>query len=136
MRSWSILRGGTRAGFLLLGAGLLSAACAPVQNAAEGTGRLVKEGYEQVAEATSDSSIDFAIKTALLDDDTIKSGDIHVNTKEGVVTLTGTQPSEAAARRAEQIAWSAKGVRQVHNQLTVQPPPGAPPPPPAGQTSK
>ncbi|MCC6552900.1 MAG: BON domain-containing protein, partial [Polyangiaceae bacterium] len=102
--------------------GSLSAGCGPVQNAAEGTGRLVKEGYEQVAEATSDGSIDFAIKTALIDDPTIRSRDIHVSTKDGVVTLTGSQPTEAAVHRAEQIAWSAQGVRQVRNQLVVGPP--------------
>jgi len=125
---------------LATGAG---AGCAPVQNAAEGTGRLVKEGYEQVAEATSDSAINFAVKAALIDDPTIRSGDIQVSTHQGVVTLFGAQPTEAGVHRAEQIAWSAKGVRQVRNLLTVgagagagqpgaappPPPPGAPPPP-------
>ena len=117
-----------------------AAGCTPVQNAAEGTRRLVKEGYEQVAEATNDSAINFAVKTALLDDPTIRSGDIRVSTQQSVVTLIGTQPTEAGVHRAEQIARSAKGVRQVKNLLTVSASAGAeagqpralPPPPPPG----
>jgi osmotically-inducible protein OsmY len=45
---------------------------------------------------------------------------IDVDTKDGVVTLTGPAPSESARDRATEIAKNVKGVSSVNNQLTVK----------------
>jgi len=50
---------------------------------------------------------------------------INVDTKEGVVTLSGMVNSDADKAKAEQLAKSVEGVKSVTNNLTVKPP--APP---------
>jgi len=52
-------------------------------------------------------------------DQTIKGRQIEVNTRGGVVTLTGTVTSAQEMQQAEQIARETDGVRRVVNQLTV-----------------
>jgi hyperosmotically inducible protein len=44
---------------------------------------------------------------------------IDVDTREGVVTLSGSVPSAAAKARASEIAQNVKNVRSVNNQLTL-----------------
>ncbi len=95
--------------------------CTPSRNAARGTGSLIKETVHQVDEAATDPSITFAIKSAMIEDDLVRARDINVDTADGVVTLNGTQPSEAARNRAEQLAWRADGVTRVVNKLTIKP---------------
>lgn len=46
---------------------------------------------------------------------------ISVSVKDGEVTLTGTVDSRQAKRVADQIADGVAGVKDVHNQLRVQP---------------
>jgi hypothetical protein len=41
--------------------------------------------------------------------------------KDGEVTLSGTVDGRQAKRRAEDIIENVSGVREVHNQLRVQP---------------
>ena len=52
-------------------------------------------------------------------DQTIKGRQIEVNTRGGVVTLTGSVTSALEKQQAEQIARETDGVRRVVNQLTV-----------------
>jgi len=102
-------------GLLALAAG----ACTPAENAAQGTKSLAQEA----GQATTDASITFAVKAKMIKDEQVKAGQINVDTVDGVVTLNGTQPSEAAKARAEEIARSgAAGVKKVVNNLTVVPP--------------
>jgi hyperosmotically inducible periplasmic protein len=44
---------------------------------------------------------------------------IDVDTRDGVVTLSGSVPSAAAKARASEIAQNVKNVRSVNNQLTL-----------------
>jgi osmotically-inducible protein OsmY len=110
-------------------------ACTPARNAASGTGKLARAAAEGVSEASTDPSITFAIKSAMIEDDVVRARDIDVDTDDGVVTLTGTQPSVEARDRAEKLAWTARGVVKVVNRLTVRPAmrpssePAYPPPP-------
>ncbi len=103
----------------LLVAAVISAGCAAAENAAEGTKSLATEAGQGV----TDGSITFAVKAALIEDDTVESRQVNVDTRDGVVTLRGTQPTEQAKARAERIAGKARGVRRVVNELTVGPPP-------------
>jgi hypothetical protein len=112
------------------------AGCAAAENTAAGARSVAKETFEGAAEVSTDASITFAINAALLDDDTIRSRDIRVSTRHGVVTLTGVQPTVEARGRADAIARRVRGVLAVDDRITVPgapplaPPPGAPAPPP------
>jgi osmotically-inducible protein OsmY len=69
----------------------------------------------------SDSWITTKIKAQYVGKDVLEGADISVDTENAVVTLTGTVPSEAAKKHAEQIALTTKGVVRVDNQLRVEP---------------
>jgi osmotically-inducible protein OsmY len=51
--------------------------------------------------------------------DDLRDSTIDVDVDNGVVTLTGTVPSNAQKARAEQIVTVVEGVRTVKNQLKV-----------------
>ena len=61
----------------------------------------------------TDTWITTKVKTELAVTEGVKSMDISVETKDGVVTLTGTQPSDTAVKKAESVAESVKGVASV-----------------------
>ena len=78
-----------------------------------------------------DATLTTNVKTQLAADATLAKSTINVETKDGVVTLTGTANSDADKSKAEQIAKAVNGVKSVVNNLTVKPPPmtNATPPP-------
>jgi hyperosmotically inducible protein len=75
--------------------------------------------------AASDAGITTAIKSDLAADDEVKAYQIDVDTKDKVVTLTGTVETARAKTRAVEIARLQKGVFQVIDNVTVAA--GAPP---------
>jgi hyperosmotically inducible protein len=68
----------------------------------------------------SDSAITTKVKAALLTKDDLKSLHIHVDTKNGVVTLTGTVPSSEQGEMAVDTAKSVEDVQDVKNSLQVK----------------
>jgi osmotically-inducible protein OsmY len=54
-------------------------------------------------------------------DDEVKGHDINVDTRDGVVTLRGHVATEAQHRQAVALARSTDGVRDVRDELRVQP---------------
>ena len=78
--------------------------------------------FVMAACSQSDPGITTAVKTKLAADDTVKAYKIDVDTKEGVVTLTGSVDKAEAKTRAVEVARSTKGVVSVTDQLTVAPP--------------
>ena len=67
----------------------------------------------------SDEAISRDIKAGLFSDTTLKSANIDVAVKDGVVTLSGGVSDEAARSAAERIAQGVKGVRQVNDQIVA-----------------
>jgi len=67
----------------------------------------------------TDSVTTTKLKSEYLTDDTLRKGDIAVTTNNGVVTLSGTVPSEDARKRAVDIARGQDGVMRVEDKLTV-----------------
>ena len=85
----------------------------------------------------SDDAIATDIKARMFSDPSLKSANVNVAVKDGVVTLTGQVPDDSTRATAEQLVNSVKGVTKVDDQV-VAPPPSAPPataeatpPPPA-----
>jgi len=62
------------------------------------------------------------VKVKFAADDLVKAHQINVDSeRDGVVTLRGTVQSEAAHRRAVEIAKATEGVRQVNDLIKVGP---------------
>ena len=61
----------------------------------------------------SDTWITTKVKAELATTEGIKSGDIDVTTKNGLVTLSGNVASKAQAQKAVAVAKAVKGVRNV-----------------------
>jgi len=107
----------------------LAAGCRTAKNTgtavgegAEAGAKKVGEGAEKVGDKVEDASITAAIKMKFANDDTVHASKIDVDTKDGMVTLTGTVSSQTEADRAVQLAQKLDGVKMVHNNLTIQPP--------------
>lgn len=89
------------------------------ENAASSAGHAISEAYHGTATAVKDSAITAKVKTALHNDKTTQSGDIHVTTVAGVVTLRGTVASSDIADHAQQLAEQTTGVKSVENKLKI-----------------
>jgi hyperosmotically inducible periplasmic protein len=75
---------------------------------------------KDVGDEVSDTWITGQIKTEIAFDKGLKGSDISVDTNQnGVVTLTGTVPSEMEHQRALRLARGVTGVREVKDALTV-----------------
>ena len=74
----------------------------------------------RVAESAGDAAITASISAGLLKDPDLSAIKIDVTTKDGVVSLRGPAPSSGAKERAETIAKSVTGVKEVRNNLDVK----------------
>jgi hyperosmotically inducible protein len=61
------------------------------------------------------------VHSEMVDEDVLSGSDIDVDVKNGVVTLQGTVPSEAARARALAVAKANDGVKNVVDQLKIAP---------------
>ncbi len=71
-------------------------------------------------EYVDDSVITTKVKALLAEDDFLKSFQIGVETYKGTVQLSGFVNSHQAVDKANQIAYSVKGVKSVKNDLIVK----------------
>jgi osmotically-inducible protein OsmY len=72
-------------------------------------------------DALHDASITMRIKTTYLFDGHLNPFRINVDTRDGVVTLHGTVPSDVHRDLAGEIARNADGVKDVDNRLRIAP---------------
>jgi hyperosmotically inducible protein len=68
-----------------------------------------------------DTVITSKVKTALMGDADVKSGQINVETKGGIVQLAGFVTGEGMRKRALEVAAKIEGVKKVENALYVKP---------------
>lgn len=73
--------------------------------------------YEDV----TDEEIEAAVKRGLFYDPRVLEATVFADSRNGVVTLSGTVDNLRARRAAEDVARSTVGVRDVDNQITVDP---------------
>ncbi|HEX5339971.1 MAG TPA: BON domain-containing protein [Gammaproteobacteria bacterium] len=76
---------------------------------------------QQAGNLLDDSYLTTAVKTKLLGDISLKSFNVHVTTRNRVVTLSGTLPSDALRDEAVRVAKSVDGVVNVVSELEVKP---------------
>lgn len=74
---------------------------------------------------SEDAWITEQVRASLVRDSQVEAGKIEVETREGVVFLSGLQRTFEQVRRALERAAAVRGVRQVVNQIRVleEPPP-------------
>jgi osmotically-inducible protein OsmY len=86
------------------------------RNAANETKSMGAAGVQKIDDAT----ITTKVNAALAADKDLSAVKIDVDTKDGVVTLTGPAPTPEAASKATKLARDVKGVTSVNNKLTVK----------------
>jgi osmotically-inducible protein OsmY len=72
------------------------------------------------AEEVDDMALAVNVKSALEADDSLRSFNIGIETRDGVVILSGWVSSQDAVVKAGQIARSVKGTQSVKNNLIVK----------------
>lgn len=75
---------------------------------------------EGTGEYIDDSVITTKVKAAVLNEPTLKSAEINVETFKGVVQLSGFVNSEADIAKAASIARGVKGVTSVKNDMRLK----------------
>lgn len=80
-----------------------------------------KDAASKTKDVTADASITAAVKTKLLGDTAVRGLKIDVDTKDNVVTLTGTVRSAAEKAEAIRLARTTTGVKSVVDKLVIQP---------------
>lgn len=78
------------------------------------------EGRQSPGEYLRDSGITTRVKTAFIRDSDIHAMDIHVETMNGTVRLTGQAASQREIDRAAEIAASVAGVESVRNEIQLR----------------
>lgn len=71
------------------------------------------------ASKQNDAQLATNIKAAMYSDPQTKDAGVEVDVKNGVATLTGTAPSDAAHLEAYKIATNTPGITKVNDQITV-----------------
>lgn len=94
---------------LAMTAFLALAACAAIQ------------GRETAGQYVDDATISTTIRANLVKDQALKAFDIHVETMQGMVQLSGFVATSEQKRQAENIARGVKGVRGVQDNIVVRP---------------
>jgi osmotically-inducible protein OsmY len=72
-----------------------------------------------MGEKVDDAKITATVKAKLVADKAQNLVKVNVDTREGVVHLQGTVPTDADRMAAERLAADTHGVRSVQNDLTV-----------------
>lgn len=75
---------------------------------------------ESTGEYFDDSVLTTKVKAGILNEPMLKVFQINVESFKGVVQLSGFVDSSRASKRAEQIAYSVEGVREVKNNIDIK----------------
>jgi osmotically-inducible protein OsmY len=103
-------------GIALAGPSFAQSATQSMENAGHSAENAVSHAWHSTKTAVKDTDITAKVEMELHGDKLTKGRDIHVDTHDHVVTLTGYAP-EASAARAVRIARDTAGVVGVNNNL-------------------
>ncbi|WP_097462155.1 BON domain-containing protein [Mangrovitalea sediminis] len=76
--------------------------------------------HESTGGYIDDSVITAKVKTAIFNDPALKVFQINVKTYKGTVQLSGFVDSEAAAKKAVEVAGKVPGVQSVKNDMQIK----------------
>ena len=77
-------------------------------------------GREGTGEYVDDTVITTKVKAAILNEPTLKSAEINVETFKGVVQLSGFVTSQAAESKAIEVTRTVGGVKSVKNDMRLK----------------
>ena len=114
---------------IALGAALAVTACdqrpqtvgQAADQATSNVARNANEAVNRTADAMDDAALTAKVKAAILAEPGLRSLQIDVDTKDAVVTLTGTVASPPLKDRAKAVAAGVNGVRSVVDNLHSEP---------------
>ena len=75
---------------------------------------------ESTGEYIDDAVITTKVKASLLDQPSLKSFEIHVETFKGTVNLSGYVASQSTIDKAVEVASGVNGVRSVKNEMRLR----------------
>jgi hyperosmotically inducible protein len=81
---------------------------------------LIKQAEQTAGGVIDDSTVTTKVKTALIDNADTKAYDIKVETRGGVVQLSGYVANEAQKTAATKVAQSVEGVKSVKNSISIK----------------
>jgi osmotically-inducible protein OsmY len=88
------------------------------REAGRAIGDTAKQAAHQLDEALSDGALTTKIKSKMALDDLVNASSINVDTKDRIVTLSGTVASTRERERAVALAKETNGVTKVEDKLT------------------
>jgi hyperosmotically inducible protein len=91
-----------------------------IDRTAETVAAATDRAAAKVAVAVDDAAITTKVKSAVFAEPDLKSLQIGVDTKDGVVTLSGAVDTPAMRERAMKIARDVEGVRAVVDKLAIK----------------
>ena len=80
-----------------------------------------------IEDAHSDEAIGLQIRNQFQATAPAETAAVTVEVNDGIVTLHGSAPTQAAAWRAQAVATAVKGVKSVINQVVITSRPSTPP---------
>lgn len=86
----------------------------------EQAGKATERKLDQAGKALDDATLATKVKSALITEPGLKSGDIKVEASGGIVTLQGTADTPESRQKAAQVASTVEGVRAVRNEIVVK----------------
>ena len=95
-------------------------AAARARATAKNAGDETKAMGASAGDKVDDAAITSKVNAALAADKDLSAVKIDVDTKNGVVTLSGPAPSASARDHATNLARNVKGVNSVNNKLAVK----------------
>jgi osmotically-inducible protein OsmY len=117
--AWNLRR--ITVGLALLGALPLMAGCAETIIGAGATGAVAASQERGLGGAVSDTQIRAAINYLWIDYNTEMYHQLNLNVQEGRVMITGVVPKQDMKEQAVKLAWQAKGVKEVIDEIIVDP---------------
>ena len=76
--------------------------------------------HEGTGEYIDDAVITTKVKAAVLNEPSLKSAEINVETFKGVVQLSGFVSSQSAIDKAVEVSRGVKGVKSVKNDMRIK----------------
>lgn len=108
-------------GLTLLGTVPLISGCVETVIGAGATGAVAASQERGLGGAVGDTQIRTAINYLWLDDDANMYHHLNLNVQEGRVMITGVVAKQEQRDKAVKLAWRAKGVKEVIDEIIVDP---------------